>query len=265
MLTEEPRRRLRVEDLHQQELAPGLHRVEHPHQPAHVGDGEHDRDLVGVDALHRPLHADVGRREAEVGVHRALRVGDGARRVEDPTPLCGVGRRWPERRWVTLGQIGIGGHDLDAETLGGLAGHRPVVEAAERSRHHEQLAAGLVRDEAHFAMAVDGQDRVLHRAQARQRGGEDECLHARRQDPRYWRALGDTAVGQARGHSLGPLPKGAVGERATLLVERHHLVGAGGGALLDQFPQRLAGDVERWVHHELRHPADACVQAMIRT
>ena len=137
---------------------------------------------------------EVGGGDAGVAVPRALRVGDRARRVEEPAQrVAGAARGWAERGGIAFGQVGVGDEDLDREVFGGFARHLLVVDAAERAGHDEQLATGLARDEPDLAVAVDREDRVLHRAEPGERADEDERLDARRQDPRHVRAFAHAA------------------------------------------------------------------------
>ena len=236
-------------DLDEQQPRRVLHHVERPEQAADVRDREHDRDVVVGRDLHRFLHRRVRGRERRVGVARALRVGDGARRVHHPAHgVAVVARRWAEGRGVTVGKIGIGDEHPGVEAVGRALRHRFVVEVAERARDHEQLGLRLAGHEPDFALAVDREDRVLHRTEARERGGEHERLHARGEDPRDRCSFGDSERREARGGALGPVLVLGVRERAALHVDEHLDVRRERGAFLDELPQALPRGVDPVEH-----------------
>ena len=183
-----------------------------------------------------------------VGVARTLRIGHGARRVEEPAQWIAVDAVGNDELrkggGVALGEIGGGDEHLDGEVGGRLLRQLLVVDTAEHAGHDHQSALALLRDERELAVAVDREDRVLDRSEAGERADEHECLEARRQHPRHTRALGDATRREPGGGPLAPRPVLGVRHGATLLVDRHASVGGERGALLDELPQRLVATVD---------------------
>jgi hypothetical protein len=115
-------------------------------------------------------------------------------------------------------------------------GHRHEVEAVPLSGHAEELGADLRDDEAHLAVSVERQDRVLHRPQAGQRQGEHDRLDAGRELPGDAGAVADTEVVEAGGHALGAIAQLGEGDLAVLTVVEDHDVGRCRRSRLHQLP-----------------------------
>ena len=224
-----------------------------PDGPGHVGEREGQRPAVPGPEVEAGGHASGGRDDRGVGVLRALGVGGRSRRVEQPAHgrEPGVGGDLRRRRQgcrVALRERPVAHHHLGppAVELGDAAGHGLVVEVAPAPRHDEHGHSRLGRDEADLALAVDGDDRVLHHRQARQRSGQDQRLVPGREHPRHHLAGPDTTARQARGRPLGCLLVTGERDPPAVLVDCHLLVGARRCPALDQLPQRPR---VRHLHH----------------
>ena len=221
---------------------------QHRHQvvgSADVGVGEGDgADVVGPHiegAGETPTAGD----QRLVGVLHALGVGRGAGRVVDPADR-GVGGGRPRGRCGQGGGVGFGQTTFDGEdrrcrgrALEGAGGQRGVVGVAPGAGVHEERGAGLAEREADLALAVEVDDRVLHRAEPGQRNGEDDRVDPGGQLPRDDGSGGDAHGVQARGHPLGPVAELAPGEGLAVGGDEHGVVARGLGPALDQLPHGL--------------------------
>ena len=123
--------------------------------------------MTDVSACHAPLGSDV---DPDVWYsQRRTRSGPGGGGSTDGSP----GRQRVAREH--------GAPDL----AGDLLGERAVLEAAPLRSHEEVLGLRLVGDVAHLALAHDRDDRVLDRAEARERGQQHEGVDRRRQLPAH--------------------------------------------------------------------------------
>ena len=86
---------------------------------------------------------------------------------------------------------------------------------------HEEGGAGLAEREADLALAVEVDDRVLHRAEPAERHGEDNRVDAGGQLPRDDRAIGDAHGLEAGGHALGPVAELAEGDGLAVGRDEH--------------------------------------------
>ena len=137
-----------------------------------VGDRKHQRmSIVGRQRQHA-RHPGESRDQARIAVLRALGIRGGAGGVENQRTRasfrpsgCGSGRA----------RLGLGQRSRPPPAPRAPGASRPTRAPSPRSRTcgrpavRRRAAPGLVEDEAGLALAVDRQDRVLHRAQARQR------------------------------------------------------------------------------------------------
>jgi hypothetical protein len=197
-------------------------------------------------------HAPRARHHRRIGVLRSLRIGGRAGRVEEPShrgvsDRRGRRRRCRQRRPIALRQGAVGDEHLEAvELLGHRAGQLFVVEAAPRRGHDQQAGARLAGDEADLALTVDGQHRVLHGAEARERDDERHRLEPRRQLPRDDGPLADPEPGEAGGRAFGVGDEVREGHRAPVLVDCQPPAGRLRGAKRHQLPQ--VPRVEHLVH-----------------
>ena len=118
----------------------------------------------------------------------ALGIGGRAGGVEEPAPgVGGRGTRFAaESRRIAIGQSALAFDDVNREARSfspDLLRHPGVVEAAPLARDEEVLRFELPRDEAELAMAIDGENRVLHRAQPREGRHQHQRLVPGRQHP----------------------------------------------------------------------------------
>ena len=142
-------------------------------------------------------------------------------------------------RGIALGQRAVDDQHVEVVALRAQRlRERGIVEVAKRRRNAEQSRLRLVRDEARLALAVDRQDRVLHRAEPRERGREHECLERGGQHPRYRRVGADPARVQTRGRAQRGVAIARERERAVALVDREQRVRCRRRARLDELPDR---------------------------
>ena len=126
------------------------------------------------------------------------------------------------------------------------ARHRGVVEAAEDARHRQPARTRLAQHGADLALAIDREDRVLHRAEPREREREHHRLDARRQLPGERRAGLDAEREEAGRDALAPRAALAEAHSPVAFVEQHRAVRARVRALLEQPPEcRIRRDTSR--------------------
>ena len=184
-----------------------------------------------------------GSRDGVVGVTGALRVGGGARRVEEPAQRAvlalarrerlATGRRRRERGDVAVEHVApMDLHHLQSGCLpGDRPGHRAEIEAAPLPRHHEQLGARFADHEADLTVPVDRQDRVLHRTQPGQTTHENHRLDPGGQLPGDDVALADSSGVERGGRLLRGVAVLREGEGAPVLVDDEPGVGGVAGPL----------------------------------
>ena len=151
------------------------------------------------------IGAGAGGPETRVGVEGTFRIGGGPGAIEEPADGQIGGRKLARRRGERGREVGRDGardrsgartqigesgkapidrQGLEAQRgFGDLPGHRGVVEAAPKGGRDEQDGLRLGADESHLAGAVDRQDRILERVEAREGADQDEGLESGGEHP----------------------------------------------------------------------------------
>ncbi len=252
--------------LHQHRGRPGEQRRVHADDdPADVGERERDeRDVVGHHVRLLGVTNRAGEHRA-VGVLRALGVGRGARRVEDPPHRVLRGIVEHRRRRRQRGRVAVGIEMVCDERVHvvALAGHllrqRLIVELVPYRRRDQQLAARLLRDERDLAVAVDREHRILDRAQPAQRADQHGRLRPGRELPRDVRPRGHAECVQPRGRTFAEVA--VLRERGrTVAVVQHDAVGSCPRSPLDELPH-AAGVVD----HRFRRPTHTVMPPSMET
>lgn len=215
-----------VQQQHHRVVGPGDVRVREGHR-ADVARGQPQR--VG--------EAGAARDQRTVGVQHTLGVGGGARGPVDPADGGAVRGRAGQDGGITVGQLVVRLEDvLRVQPVC----HRGVVEAAPPARDGDVLGLRLPQREADLTVAVEGDHRRLHGADAGQREGQQGGLDPGGKLPGDHRARPYALVVEARRHPLGAVAQLAEAQR-TVALEQDGPVGGEVGAALDQFPQRARG------------------------
>ena len=143
-----------------------------------MGVGEDQRHHVVVGQPPGFDHSPRRRGDGGVGMLRALGIRCRSRRVEDPTQISARrrGRRRGQCRRIAVGQRAIDSDQRRRLVHRGRGTRRQidVVGASPHARHQHQRRSRLTRDESDLALAIDGDQRDLDRAEARQRRAEHE-------------------------------------------------------------------------------------------
>ena len=213
-----------------------------------VAEGKGDRAHVVGRHVEGDGQASSAGDEGAVAVLHALGVGRRARRVVDPAHgLVGGVRDGRQSRRVGFRKPVVDDEELGlgVELTEDPRGHGIEIEPPPHPRDHEQAGLQLLEGEAHLTLPVDVQNRVLHGPEPRQRHGQDDGVHARRELPRDRRALADPPLVQTGGDALGPTHELREGEPAPGLVEQHAPVGRLVHPPLEQLPQRPPFDHAR--------------------
>ena len=234
----------RMEGLGGEQGAPGEQRRDQPADAADVCEGEHQGGhIIGphVEALG---HGQRRSRHREVGVGRALRVGGRARGVEEP-PYGGIVRRGRGRhecgqhRRVAVGECSVDDEHRQAGPLGcELMGHGLEVEAPVDRGHDEQCSLALGGDEAHLAIPVDRDERVLACPEPAQRPDQHERFVPGGEFPADIGPDGHPVLSEQT--SCCPQAGVTVGREGHLVASvfmGQHGIGGRRGACLDETPQ----------------------------
>ena len=111
---------------------------------------------------------------------------------------------------------GLSAHGEHVLEIGRLGAHRgrqlAMIDAAHHAGNHQHPGFRLAADEGHLALAVDRDDRIRHRADAVDRGGQRRALEPVRQLPGDDVAGAHAELAQRHRHAVGALLQIAVGE-----------------------------------------------------
>ncbi len=193
--------------------------------------------------------ADRAGQHRSVGMLRALGIGRRARRVEDPAHRI-LGRvvvdrgRGGQCRRVAFGVEVIRDERVHVVVLTcNLLGQRLVVELVPGRRRDQELALRLLRDERHLAVAVDGEHRILDRAEPAQRSDQHGRFRPRGELPGDVRSRRHAERVQSRRRALAQVAILHERRRAIAVVQ-HHPIGSGSRPPFDELP-----DAARVVDH----------------